>query len=794
MTAPYETGCSHKWDFNLSGNPGTVSDSIGSITLTNDGCTSNHWLGTGSAYYLALGGSGSFYNNSSAISLSSDTYTIEMCLFVDYAQTAQEGYLFRVLTSESPLNGVECKWDHDAHTLNITSYSSGANYYSHDSSALADRTPLHLVFTRTGETGTFYINGTVSGSNYDLGESIGGSSTKFGVSLKGGFFLIRVWESAAVSLGDILTNTAAEKWRWQDSTVTMPVRDASADDVAVSSVQKSSIITMSVRNASADDVVLTSKGITTTMSVRNCVSDDVALTEVTRASTIAMTHPAVVADDATILCLIPDEDGAIAGAVEFLGGSFHDTGTTIYNAGTGGAGYDATAVNNDYLVMANGAKSWDLDEPGTDDVYYAYGTYSNLGTASMTMEFGINMDDVTSVVIFHKGPAAATGCIMGINASGQIYISRSCSTYGTKTHTATTTTLSADNYYYIVIDWDMSSTSNVPHIWISADGGALTSQSITSAGTIFGGWTSETTNNAHLGCLSSKASGMDGQLIFWKFHQYILSETDRNANFASSKWRTTATADQTWVQSVVPGCSADKATPTSVVDSSVIMTYPACVSDYASITLTRTALVPMTYPGGVATKAAPTMSWTGLIAASVPSSVASPQTVSAVIGQGVVMSCPGCVASKESLILTASSTVVASRPDTSAQVNAVTLTTARLVSLVALSAVSDVKTPSLVASSLSTLAVPGCVATINAVEALAKEGFLACFIDYITIHERAETEIQASERRSTTIFAAERSITKRALVKRSATKIIIAEREDELVVIAPCKKRMFVGA
>lgn len=118
--------------------------------------------------------------------------------------------------------------------------------------------------------------------------------------LNSDWYLYRIHQGE-LSAGDVDYSYTTENWRYAavDITVAMPVRACSADDVAVSSVNKDQTITMPVRGSTADDVATLATQLTQqiTMSVRSATANYVATSPTQLTQQITMPVRNATADD-----------------------------------------------------------------------------------------------------------------------------------------------------------------------------------------------------------------------------------------------------------------------------------------------------------------------------------------------------------------------------------------------------------------------------------------------------------------------------------------------------------------
>ena len=220
-----------------------------------------------------------------------------------------------------------------------------------------------------------------------------------------------------------------------------------------------------------------------------------------------------------------DVDGAIVTncVVEFIGPSFPvPTSTAIDNIGTGGATYDGTAADNDYLLAQSGAQTFKMSD-ATDIISVPHGaSIDNFVTATWEIGFYLNAVSGThNMYLVGKVNSSNYGFRIYLDyTDGSIIIWRDGSTSVYRAYGSGTGLFSAGHRYYVAVTWDCTGYASAPVVYISTDGGAPSSKTMyhISSGTVTAWLTDATGNMSLANRATDSARATDLTLYFYRYH------------------------------------------------------------------------------------------------------------------------------------------------------------------------------------------------------------------------------------------------------------------------------------
>ena len=263
-----------------------------------------------------------------------------------------------------------------------------------------------------------------------------------------------------------------------------------------------------------------------------------------------------------------DVDGAIVTncVVEFIGTSFPSSGTTITNAGTGGATYNGTAAYtafSEYQVAPSGAQAWALSQAAIDYISFPYGTAINNPTY-ITCEIAFACNQLSGgALISRRTSGSVAGFIVQTNSDGSISVTRGKSTSAYRKYNSPASELALGHNYFLQITWDCSGYTNTPIVMLSTDGGTPASLTMTYAGTgTTNSWVSDSTTNTLIGALTTSSSTSADEIFLYRLHTVILSAGDLTTNFNASVWRLAASSSKTFTQGTPPNVAVATVAPT----------------------------------------------------------------------------------------------------------------------------------------------------------------------------------------------------------------------------------------
>jgi len=225
---PYETACTHKWDFNVAGS-GNISDGVGSLTATNSGATSTA-ASNGAYDYYFEGTDDSMSLGTGTTGVGSGNFTMEFVVSFDTSSTLNAAMSRDGIVStkywgwllKSDVNS-HIEWvnnSNNTQTVNLTSsltVTTNVPYHIFVTGAPAGGTNNYNMYYMNGTTPTVTAQGTYAGSPDEsqsltiyFGRVTEGASTWWH---KGTLHLIRV-HNAVLTSAQMKQNFEAEGWRY----------------------------------------------------------------------------------------------------------------------------------------------------------------------------------------------------------------------------------------------------------------------------------------------------------------------------------------------------------------------------------------------------------------------------------------------------------------------------------------------------------------------------------------------------------------------------------------------------
>jgi hypothetical protein len=195
----YETGCTHKWDFQS----GSLLDQVGSMNLTNNGATLN--TAPSQAKYYTFDGTDDYMTNASPVNLNSSAWTIEFAI----KNPSVSGWKCALYNTE---------WL--VYNNNATSYYFNCGSWNALSQLFTLGAVDHWAITWDGSKIRWYKNGVSDGGTSQTGNPPTGTSAfNLGFTDFLGFdcYFLRVWIGTCLTDAQVLGNCNAEKWRWLDA-------------------------------------------------------------------------------------------------------------------------------------------------------------------------------------------------------------------------------------------------------------------------------------------------------------------------------------------------------------------------------------------------------------------------------------------------------------------------------------------------------------------------------------------------------------------------------------------------
>lgn len=251
--------------------------------------------------------------------------------------------------------------------------------------------------------------------------------------------------------------------------------------------------------------------------------------------------------------VVYDLDGAVTTncLVEFIATSFANS-TTVTNAITGGSAYNGTAYSaSDFgIESASLSPKWTFSG-ASDIISVSPGTsINNLQKFTIEIHFYVHSMPSTGTVANLIGKASDAAWASGIgweiylDEFGRINIKRDQYAWQYRAYSTATSTLLAGHTYFAQITWDCSETAtptqytSVPVLYLSKDGAASTSESLTnsSAGTVTE-WADDHLNSLTIGNFPHLDSAAAVTLYLVRLHDEILSTEDLTTNVTESQWR-----------------------------------------------------------------------------------------------------------------------------------------------------------------------------------------------------------------------------------------------------------------
>ncbi len=230
--AAYETYCIHKWDFNVTP-VANISDSIGSLTMTQNNCSSVA-TGFGGYYCYQFDGSSSYLVSGTSTLGQGNTWTIEILAAVT---TSQNGVLFSRDRYVAGMYGYEFGYN-TASGKYIQGLNSGGSVELDRGTDITSNQVYHWFWTCNSSGGSnnwnfyevqsgtptliasFTYAGTLTDATYadlDIGKEVLGSSQTY---LKGNVYLIRV-HNAVLTTAQMTQNYNAESPRYSITNVSV---------------------------------------------------------------------------------------------------------------------------------------------------------------------------------------------------------------------------------------------------------------------------------------------------------------------------------------------------------------------------------------------------------------------------------------------------------------------------------------------------------------------------------------------------------------------------------------------
>jgi hypothetical protein len=334
--------------------------------------------------------------------------------------------------------------------------------------------------------------------------------------------------------------------------------------------------------------------------------------------------------------IIYDVDGAIVTncQVEFIGSSFPSSGTTITNVGQA-SGENGTAYQNDYTLVAAGDAGW---------------VFPNNPSDMITVPANAVLDDMQAVTyeflvyyaggsgnLYSKGDASNLNYpLMSIqfnSTSNCLQVNKVAST-GTRWNTwfTTTTPVTAGNWYFIQITWNVGTTEGTanPICYINN-----VNQTISQALTNTGSWTTDAGGIICIGneYPAANPSQFYGTLVVARIHNVILTSgagSQLEGNYNASKWRA-PTIKNAYVNVDVPGAAAALIT-LSKIRTDAKLNVSSIVSNATAVSSVVSRADAKINVATITSTAAPVTCIPGLghsITVDVPGAVAAPITPSA---------------------------------------------------------------------------------------------------------------------------------------------------------------------
>jgi hypothetical protein len=216
------------------------------------------------------------------------------------------------------------------------------------------------------------------------------------------------------------------------------------------------------------------------------------------------------------------------------------SGTTIVNEGTGGATYNATAVQNDIVTLPSKATAWQFSTTALTDVLSLSTAPVTDNVGAHTMEFLYKYGGAANSELFYKGKGDWTpSYTIGVtNWSGYnfVHIARDDTTasWGAPyLHwIATSTPLLSGNWYDIQITADWSNLTNTPTITINGVVEAIYSESIG----VVTAYMNDAGGPMWLGNYVNQYNNF-GTLAQYRFHTGILTPARLQQNLLADMWR-----------------------------------------------------------------------------------------------------------------------------------------------------------------------------------------------------------------------------------------------------------------